>query len=284
MEVKSRDRHTGFVFTAWTRDRPNFAHDFILYSQSIGEIAPDPAEGHDGFHWQCYIYTKQISRSAAFKFFPGVAWDAFLPQRGNFDQARDYCTLGKGRSPPDTTGVPGTEQETGVRPRPGQRNDYHDAADAIVTGGWAAVPNHMIMKFHRGLTFVRAQRGQQERIQKELHWFYGEDEERVLDEVYREAGQDFYFTNSLKWLTHYDGQPCLIVRYNYEEMGPAQVAPLISSAPYLADSKNGHVPITASKIIFFSDCSITYLGDKLSKRFKSHLVGGPLLPPDLVGK
>jgi len=270
-------RHTGFVFTSYAEERPDFSHPFIRHAQCVRETCPETKR----LHWQCAILTDQMTRSAAYKYFPGVAWDAFQDRKGTFEQARVYCTIGKGRDPPDTTGVPGTEFECGERPRPGQRNDLRAAAAGILSKGWSGVEDHMIVKYNRGLSFLLAQRKRVEREVKGLHWVWGPDPEKVLDRVSELLGPGpAYNTHTIKWFTHYDGEYTLTVRFDPQTMGESEIAPLISSQPYLADGKNSHVWVHPQKIIFYSHNRPDLLvSERIWRQFTVHMVGGTFITP-----
>lgn len=277
-EQRGDKRYSGFVITAYTDDRPKFDHPFITYSISTRERCPTSGR----LHWQCYIATRQITRSCAYKYFPGVAWGAFLGRKGSHAQARDYCMLGKCLDPPDTTGIPNTTLVTGTEPQPGERTDIKSAVVAILTTGYTDVPDHMLVKYHRGLSFVRNVRIKRQRKQRLAYWVYGPDLYGLEDWAwsFMPDEQRYVVAAGGKWFDYYDQEKVIIIHYE-SFMSSAEIKQLCGSLPYLLPTKGGHEYLNPDAVILFlyhrpwNDL----LPDLIGYNFVLQMVGGPSITP-----
>lgn len=205
-------RVRNFAMTYYGVMPPGLDHPIIRFIQGVQEICPDTGK----LHWQCCFFTT-IS----------VSWqsicDHVTPKwpgahieitRKSFATNRKYCTLGKGLTPPDTSGVPGIEFSLGMPPAPGTRNDLDTAIEQILTGGPKAILDKSVyVRYHHGLDALRRVHAVAHDGPKTVRWFWGDTRFGKSRTVYAEnPGIAIYKQSSSNgWFDGYNGQKIILI-------------------------------------------------------------------------
>lgn len=177
----------------------------MRHLQRVQEICPTTQRRH----WQFAVWFRHaIGFNGATRAFPNCHAE---PRKGTFEQARVYCTLGKGLTPRDTTGVPGTEASFGETPKPGTRTDLQRICGDFLKSGYSAVPDAYVLRFNRHFEYLRNVRKRATKRKTSVHWFYGPTgtgKSFLADQM---AGEDAYWAPLVGgWFDFYDGQPNIV--------------------------------------------------------------------------
>lgn len=234
MSISTR-RSTGWAITVHSDTIPPFDPDIMRHYSGIRETCPKTKKKH----WQIALLSIQATWYQIKAIFPGAHVEF---RGGTFEQNRIYCTLGKGLTPPDTTGIPGTEFEYGNRPRPGTRTDIDEAAAGMLAFGWAGVGDREIIKYHRGLEKLRVVRYVPEDCPKKVYWYWGASGKGKTRQVYaaaREMGR-VYIAPSSGWVDNYDDQKVAIFDDYDGRPDIPDLLRLLDRYPYQAQCKGAH--------------------------------------------
>lgn len=248
-EVKEKQerkpRHTSWMVTApyqhWPT-RPELK-DGVTYIKGVLETAP--TTGY--VHWQTTMCTEQYTTKRMSKLYPHCHIEA---REGSFEQARKYCTYGKGLTPPDITGTLGTCYELGTPPRPGARTDIEEISKAFLTRGWEGVSDSAIIKYHRGLEKLKQVRYKKKVLEKVVVWYWGESGCGKTHRAFEEGGLGAYSVPARGgWFDNYQGEVNLIIdEYDGTSFTISEFIRLLDKYPQQVPIKGGFVNLEATHI------------------------------------
>lgn len=202
--------------------------------------------------------------------------------KGCCEDSRTYCSKAD-------SALPGTFEEYGVMPVScqGQRTDLTAAAEAMLSHGWHQVDNCSIIRYHRGLAFLRLVRGTLS-TERKIHWFYGPSGTGKTRRAIEIAGPSRFITDAVGgWFDGYCGERTVIIDDYAGGMNTSSLLRLTDRYEYRFATKGGFMPCEAHLIIFTShEHPSCYIDEErwpeLKRRihylqeFKS---GGLVLPP-----
>jgi len=222
-EKRKRSQHSSWVITRNISDAeikdgiqleaPVFDESWMYGMKYVFEIGGQKQR----LHWHAAIWGEDKTWAFMNALFQGADVQVM---RGSWSQAKNYCTIGKGKTPPDTTGVTGTCKWFGRDPKPGDRSDLKIAAKEFLDHGWDAVDDVTIIKYHKGLEKLRQVRKKPKREEKEVTWVWGDSgcgKSQTIDDMYpnlyRVPGDgkwfDGYMGDEVVVFEDYDGTPTL---------------------------------------------------------------------------
>lgn len=184
----------------------------MSFLKGIEEICPSTQRRHK----QCAVYTESAYTFNSFYKkinSPEVRIKGFLQPCIDWEKLLIYCTLGKGRTPPDTSGVPGSEFSIGVPPAQGTRSDFAAQCAIAVASGISSCSDVAIARYSRGLAALRLYRLKPKIQSKLVVWRYGPTQTGKTEMVFAEVeNKSFYMqSNRNGFFDGYDGEEVVIL-------------------------------------------------------------------------
>jgi len=252
-EAKRAPRSRDWVGTIYSEEEPVFHVEFDRYLRFVRENCPETGRRH----YQCNFVFLQPQSLRAIKRVHGD-WH-FEIRMGTFEQADVYCTLGKGRIPPDTTGILGSERVFGTPPAPGERSDLSATCDKFLAEGWSGVSNQHIVRYYKGLQFLRGVRFARKRRDKTVLFF--DSKEALWKYAERFPADKYVMQTRGGWFDFYNMEPFIIVMdYDYQVFPIRELRALIDDYPYDLPVKGGFLPNNAHTILVHSQYGRDELG------------------------
>jgi len=252
-------RHRNFAFTAFCIDRPELLNGF-RYIGGVQEKCPTTGK----IHWQCHVVlNNNKSLSAFIKSLPDLWGKPHVEVcKGSFEQNRAYCSLGKGLTPPDTTGIPGTDYQLGDPPAPGTRSDLSLAVAQTLAGGPSSVEDlTVLVKYHRGLDYVRRLMKKPRVEEKKVIWLHGPTKTGKTQYAYDNYPLDSIYRMSSDhgWFDGYHNQPVILLdEYETGVLSVREFFGLVDKYPFQVKVKGGMEYMLASTIIITSHYQPAY--------------------------
>lgn len=251
----SRKRSRSFAITSFG-EHPIPMDPCYQYLKGIQEICP---ESHR-LHWQQFVYRHYpTTLSAQIKMLPPESKSHVEICNGSPAQNIAYCSMGKGRTPADTTGVIGTEFTHGVAPAPGTRSDLADACVTAVTHSLSACTDSTIVRYHRGLTALRLLRMKPQILTKYVVWHWGPTmtgkTEAVWKEAFEKHGDSIYSqANKSGFFDAYDGEKAIILdEYERGVFTDREILSLLHKYPHKLNTKFGTSPAMHESVFITSN-------------------------------
>lgn len=269
-------RFTRVTFTSFSQSKPGFNPDDQVWTCFQREICPETKR----LHWQgAAVFSDQKTIRQLQQWLPGAHFERM---NGTCEDSKEYCSKVE-------SAIPGTFEEHGDMPisRQGQRSDLAVAAEAMMSGGWDSVEDTQIIRYHRGLSFLRLVRGHLS-TDRMVHWYYGASGTGKTRRAMEIAGPSRFITDAVGgWFDGYCGQKTVIIDDYAGGMNTSSLLRLTDRYEYRFATKGGFMPCEASVIIFTShEHPSSYIDEErwpeLKRRihflceFKS---GGLVLPP-----
>lgn len=225
------------------------------YLGGIQEISPEGkgGENKDGKHWQQFVHFARaiIWRTAKQRIGPNCH---ILHSRGSLLKNEDYCTLGKKRNPPDTTGIPGSEYRQGERPAQGHRTDLDTAGELAKAGNLRDINLSTYIRFHRGLQAVMELHRDPYEGERKVYWVWGAAGVGKSRWARERAGQGAYWQKVKGgWFQGYRGQETVVIDdIDHETLDVRTLLGITDRYPMTVALKGSHQPWMAKTIIFTS--------------------------------
>lgn len=236
-------RFRNYCFTAFTPIRPPWNSERWEYYKGVQEICPKTKTPH----WQCTVHLKNPCTFSAFKkSISEVANNPHIEVCHDLSASIVYCTLGKGKG--DTTGIPGTCFEFGVKPAQGTRTDLQEACAIVVTKGLSACSDTTIVKFGRGLSHLRLLRMKPYAKKRQVDWYWGPTGTGKTHTAYHEAMSKypdsvFICSDRSGWMDGYDGEKAVVIDdYSRDMFLTERLFNMFDSLPHRYPVKCSSVP------------------------------------------
>lgn len=246
--------HTYFAMTIYTEPKPEIGDRPFSYLCGVRETCPKTGK----LHWQCTVVpTNAMTYTAAQGHWKPHHIEA-PKQFSCFEASRVYCTIGKGKDPPDTTGLAGTEFEEGERPVQGKRTDLDAMCKEFLENGYDALTDAQILKWQKHLAGLAMIRYKPVNREVNVMWFYGPTRSgksfeavRTLKKLYGDNG---VYSRPTKgdWFDMYTRQQGVLIDDYDGEFSLGYFLRLTDKYPCLVPTKGGHVYLQALTIIFTS--------------------------------
>lgn len=165
--------------------------------------------------------------------------------------------MGKGAS--DTTGIASTEFSHGVAPAQGRRSDLDEACAAAVTTGLRAVNDATLVRYHRGLQFLRLTRCTPTFQTKRVIWRWGPTQTGKTEAAWKEAkelhGDSIYSqSNRAGFFDGYDGEKAIILdEYERGVFTDREILSLLHKYPFRLNTKFGTSPAMHESVFITSN-------------------------------
>lgn len=254
IEMPRKNKSTHFVFTSYLPSPPKYDAKFVRFLCYQLEKCPT-TEKH---HWQCAVefYGEQTMRQAQRILEIGNTHIEFM--RGTTRQAQDYCSKPESR-------VLGTYSSFGVDWTPntnasgrGDRTDLKDATTAILSSGWRDVSDQSIVKFHRGLSFLRLVRTKSYVGPRECWWLHGDSGTNKTKYAVEyltalNEGPIYWAPNTGGWFDGYDYEACILIdEFEKGQYTCSEILRITDRYPMKVKSKGGHEPFMGKYIFITS--------------------------------
>lgn len=282
VKQKRQPRHRGYMVTTFQEARPELKNG-VHYIKGVQENAPTTGK----LHWQTTIVCDELTLRQVRKLYPGC--DVRV-RNGTFRQAYEYCSFGKFKTPPDTTGVSVTDYELGVMPRPGARTDIEEMATAFLQRGYDGVSDTAIIKYHRGLEKLKQVRYKPKSIVKVVKWYWGEAGSGKTRAAYEEAGIDCYMVPTRGgWFDNYQGQKHVVIdEYDASRFSLSEILRLMDRYPEQVPVKGGFVHFEATNLwitshfepaVYFPADRVPEVLRRISEVKEFVVLPGPIITP-----
>jgi len=144
--MKRKSRHIPWCITSFDETPPEWDPEVYRFMSYQRESCPTTNK----LHWQIYVcFNEARTFNTVQKLFPNTHIEQRL---GTHAKAFEYTRKFE-------TSVANTHKMFGNPPdSQGERTDLDTAFDSFLEGGWNCVSNSMIVKYHRGLQFLKTVR------------------------------------------------------------------------------------------------------------------------------
>lgn len=236
-----QQRGSRTVFWVWTNYKEKIPYERVLWKYFIQILEACPTTGRK--HWQGYgILRLGATHRTMRDYFPGVT---IFERKGSHDEARIYCTPGKGRTPPDDTWVkPLQQDEYGEQPRRGFRTDLASDAWTAAHGDLRDITPANYVRYNRGLEKYRAlHREIPDRRPVRVYWRWGATgtgKSHAAREAYPKSDT---WTSKFApgWFDYYDGHKHAIFdELGVSDYGHKQLLRLLDVYTMDVPTKGGH--------------------------------------------
>lgn len=249
-----KNKSTHFVFTSYLLTRPFYDTEKVRKLVYQREVCPKTQR----FHWQAAVefYDEQTTKQAQKILCIGNSHMEFM--RGTVEDQK-YCKKTE-------TSLPNTYVEygeawtpnTNARYRGERSNLLENACKSMLSGGWKDVSDSDIVKYHRGLSFLRLVRTEAYEGPRECWWLYGEsgsNKTKYAVEYLKSLGVGpiYWAPNTGGWFDGYDLQECVLIdELDKHQYTTSEFLRMTDRYPFKVKTKGGHEPFQARYVMITS--------------------------------
>lgn len=226
-----------FAFTFWTEHQPILER--FRYYGGVREKCPKTGT----LHWQCFGYLDNPTTLRALLTYihENVDSKAHVEiARSLLSANENYCSLGKGTTPPDTSGIPGTEFRLGSRPHQGHWSALEEAGILAKKGHFQEIPFELYIKFHRGFHALNMLHMNPYRGPRIVHWYWGSSGTGKSWTANQKCPNAYWQSADDRWFCGYNGEDEVVIdEYEDKMFSTRMLLRLLDENPFRVQFKGG---------------------------------------------